>query len=322
MSWVVDINSNFENNKMKNVYISVVIPVYGCSDTLRQLYERLIKTLSTIAETFEIIMVNDAGPDNSWELIQNLASEDSRVKGINFSRNFGQHYAITAGLEQASGDWVVVMDCDLQDRPEEIIKLYEKANEGFDIVFGQRQERQDSFFKRLSSKFFYSVLSYLTNTKQDPAIANYGIYSRRSIRVVLSMQDKLKYFPVMIRWVGFDSAAVKIQHAARSSGKSNYSLSALISLSIDVMLSFSEKPLKLAVKLGFLISTISFLVSFGLLMKALLTDYKLLGWTSTMMSIWFLGGLIIMVLGVVGIYVGKTFNQTKNRPIYVIKDII
>ncbi len=300
--------------------LSIVTPIYGCSSSLNKLYERLNKTLSTITDDFEIIMVNDASPGNAWDSIKELALKDNRIKGINLSRNFGQHYAITAGLDYVQGDWVVVMDCDLQDQPEDIIKLYDKAQEGFDIVFGQRENRQDSFFKKLGSRTFYKLLSYLTDTKQDPSIANFGIYSKKSIEAVLSMSDKLKYFPVMIRWVGFKSATVKIKHASREEGESSYSLSSLISLSIDIMLSFSDKPLKLSVKLGFVISTLSFLISLIILIKALFTDYIVPGWASTMMSLWFLGGLTIMVLGIVGIYVGKTFNQTKNRPIYIVQD--
>ena len=305
-----------KNNRL----ISIVVPVYGCSNSLETLYARLNKSLSTITDNFEIIMVNDASPDDAWDTIKELSEQDSRVKGINFSRNFGQHYAITAGLERAKGDWVVVMDCDLQDQPEEIVKLYNKAQEGYDIVFGKRENRQDSFLKKLGSKWFYKLLSYLTNTKQDSSIANFGIYSKSSIDAVLSMGDKLKYFPVMIRWVGFKSSTVTIKHASREEGKSSYSLSSLISLSIDIMLSFSDKPLKLAVKSGFIISTLSFVISLVILIKALVTDYIVPGWASTIMSLWFLGGLIIMVLGIVGIYVGKTFNQVKDRPSYLIQE--
>jgi len=305
---------------MKNLHISIVVPVYGCSNSLETLYKRLNKSLSTVTDSFEIIMINDASPDDAWGTIKELSKQNSRVIGINFSRNFGQHYAITAGLERAKGDWIVVMDCDLQDQPEEIAKLYNKAQEGYDIVFGQRKNRQDSFLKKLGSKLFYKLLSYLTNTKQDSSIANFGIYSKSSIDAVLSMGDKLKCFPVMIRWVGFKSSTVTIKHASREEGKSSYSLSSLISLSIDIMLSFSDKPLKLAVKSGFIISTLSFIISLVILIKALVTDYIVPGWASTIMSLWFLGGLIIMVLGIVGIYVGKTFNQVKDRPSYLIQE--
>lgn len=306
---------------MSQVHLSVVTPVYGCGQSLIKLYERLETTLSKISDDFEIIMVNDSSPDDAWETIKLLAKEDKRVKGINFSRNFGQHYAIIAGLEHASGDWIVVMDCDLQDQPEEIFNLYHKSSEGYDVVFGQREKRKDSFFKKLGSKSFYKLLSFLTGTEQDASIANFGIYSKKSIDAVLLMKDRIKYFPVMIRWVGFNSTAISIKHAAREEGESAYSLSALISLSLDIMLSFSDKPLKLAVKLGFVISMVSFLISTIIFIKALLTNYTVPGWASTMMSLWFLGGLIIIVLGIVGIYVGKTFDQTKQRPFYIIKEM-
>ncbi len=304
----------------KKDFISIIVPVYGCCESLNKLYAKLKSTLETITTNYEIIMINDASPDNSWSNIVKLSKNDRRVKGIKLSRNFGQHYAITAGLAYAKGDWIVVMDCDLQDKPEEIIKLYNKAQEGYDIVFAQRKNRQDNFFKRLSSKLFYGLLSYLTNTKQDSSIGNFGIYSKSSIDAVLSMNDKLKYFPVMIRWVGFDSIPIIVEHASRDEGKSSYSFSSLMSLSIDIMLSFSDKPLKLAVKLGFIISSISFFVSLFILVKALVTEYIVPGWASTIMSLWFLGGLIIMVLGIVGIYVGKTFNQVKDRPSYIIQE--
>jgi len=310
------------NHNLLDMHISVVIPVYGCNASLISLYDRLKKTLQQITEKFEIIMVNDASPDDAWKIIKSLSEKDKRVKGINLSRNFGQHSAITAGLDYAQGSWVVVMDCDLQDQPEEILKLYHKAQEGYDIVFGQRKNRQDSFFKKLGSKLFYKLLGYMTDTKQDASIANFGIYSQKSIKSILLMQDKLKYFPVMIRWVGFNQTSIEIEHAVREDGTSTYTFSKLFSLSVDIMLSFSDKPLKLFVKLGFIISIISFLFSFVVLTKALFTDYSVPGWASTIMSLWFLGGLIIMVLGIVGIYVGKTFNQTKDRPTYIIKDVI
>lgn len=307
---------------LTNNSISVIVPIYSCKNCLHELYERLKQSLSKITNNYEIIMINDSSPDEPWELITQLSKKDSRVKGINFSRNFGQHYAIIAGLEYSTSDWIVVMDCDLQDKPEEIIKLYKEVSLGFDIVFAQRKDRKDSFFKRLGSKIFYKLLGYLTDTKQDPSIANFGIYNRKSILAVLSMNDKLKYFPVMIKWVGFKSSIIAIEHSSRQEGKSSYSLSKLISLSIDVMLSFSDKPLKLAVKLGFIISSISLTLSLFIFVRALITGYTIPGWASTIMSIWFLSGLIIFVLGIVGIYIGKTFDQSKDRPAFIIKDKI
>ena len=161
----------------QKIHISVVIPVYGCSSVLQELHQRLLKALLPITDSFEIIMVNDACPEDSWAEIKLLAKKDQRVIGINLSRNFGQHRAITAGLDRAAGEWVVVMDCDLQDRPEEIPKLYNKAQEGFDVVFGRRVRRKDTVLKRLGSSFFYTTLSYFTDSPMDSSIANFSIIS-------------------------------------------------------------------------------------------------------------------------------------------------
>ena len=160
---------------MEPIQISVVSPIYGCKACLPELYERLVASLSQISPSFEIILVNDACPENSWECIELLCERDSRVKGINLSRNFGQHYAISAGLDHARGEWVVVMDCDLQDQPEEILKFYAKAQEGYDIVFGQRVNRKDSFFKKFGSAAFNPVIEYFTGSRQENTLANLGI---------------------------------------------------------------------------------------------------------------------------------------------------
>lgn len=183
--------------------ISVVCPVYSCECYLVELYQRLSHTFSSLDADFELILVNDASPDNAWDTIIKLSKNDTRVKGINFSRNFGQHYAITAGLEYCSGGWIVVMDCDLQDRPEKIPNLLVKVNEGFMIVFAKRIERKHSRYKRWFSTGFYHVLGYLTGTQQDATIANFGIYHKKVIQSLLSMQDYHRFFPTMVRWVGF-----------------------------------------------------------------------------------------------------------------------
>ena len=161
--------------------ISVVVPVYGCKAALRELYTRLCQSLEQICNEFEIILVNDNCPQNSWEVIEELCKEDSRVKGIEMARNFGQIKAITAGLDYSTGDWVVVMDCDLQDRPEEIINLYNKAQEGYDVVFARRKNRKDSFLKVLVSKVFYKIYSFASDGYYDPAICNFSISKRMVI---------------------------------------------------------------------------------------------------------------------------------------------
>ncbi len=301
-------------------YFSIVIPVYGCKTNLIELFMRLKQTLETIDPNFEIIMVNDASPDDAWNTIFELANNDNRVKGINLSRNFGQHYAITAGLENCSGEWIVVMDCDLQDQPEEITKLYIKAKAGFEIVFAKRLQRKDKWFKKYFSVFFYNVLGYLTDTTQDPTVANFGIYHKKVIESVLAMKDYHRYFPTMVQWVGFKQTKVIVSHAERLEGKSAYSFKTLLRLAMDVILSFSDKPLRLTIKFGFLIS--SFAIVFAIYNLILFFNNVILvpGYTSLIISVWFLAGLIIMVLGVVGLYVGKTFDKTKGRPSFLIME--
>ncbi|GIM45643.1 glycosyl transferase [Collibacillus ludicampi] len=307
---------------MASAKISIVTPVYRCAPCLVQLYNRLRAALEPITADFEIIMVNDNSPDHAWEVIQELSRRDRRVKGIHFSRNFGQHYAITAGLDYASGDWVVVMDCDLQDQPEEIPKLYAKAQEGYDIVFGQRVERQDRLLKRMSSKLFYKVFSYLTDTEQDASIANFGIYHRKVIDTLVNMREKLRFFPTMVKWVGFRSTAIEIEHASREQGKSSYSWKRLLNLAFDVIISFSDKPLRLTVKLGFFMSFFSFLYALYIVIRALLGIKGIIGWPSLIVSIWFLAGLIIFILGIIGIYISKIYDEAKKRPIYIIKEVV
>jgi dolichol-phosphate mannosyltransferase len=301
-------------------YISIVIPVYKCGESLEELYTRLCLTLEKISSNFEIIMANDACPHNSHEIIKQLVNKDKRVKGIFLSRNFGQHYAITAGLDFSKGDWVVVMDGDLQDQPEEILKMYNKAIEGYDIVLGKRISRQDNALKRLSSKLFYKVFSYLTETKQDGSIANFGIYNRKVIKSITEMRESLRFFPTMIRWLGYKVIAIEIEHGKRELGKSSYSLRRLINLSLDVMLAFSDKPLRLTVKLGLILSVSSFMYAIYIFARAIMGIESMLGWPSLIVSIWFFSGIIIFIMGVIGIYVGKIFDEVKRRPLYIVDE--
>lgn len=303
---------------MNNPHISVVSPVYGCKTCLYELYFRLKETLEKISPEFEIILVNDASPDGAWDTIVELATKDKRVKGIDLSRNFGQHCAITAGLDYCTGDWVIVIDCDLQDQPEEIVNLYKETLKGFQIVYAQRFQRKDRFFKRIFSKLFYAAFSYLTNTNQDPTISNFGIYHKKVIDSIRNMGDSHRYFPTMVRWVGFKHTKVKVAHAERTDGHTSYSFKMLIRLAIDNILTFSDKPLRLVVKFGFFISCLALI--FGIYNLILFFNNKIMvpGYTSLIISVWFLSGLIIMVLGVVGLYIGKTFDTVKNRPKYLI----
>ncbi len=302
--------------------ISIVSPVYRAENIVDKLVTEIIKSVSQITENFEIILVEDGSPDDSWAKIEENCQKDTRVKGIKLSRNFGQHYAITAGLDHAQGEWIVVMDCDLQDRPEEIPNLYKKAKEGFDVVLAQRHQRKDNFFKKLFSWAFYKVLSYLTGVKHDESVANFGIYHKKVIEAVKQMRESIRVFPIMVRWVGFKQTKLKVEHAEREEGKSSYNFKRLLNFALDIILAYSDKPIRLTIKTGLLISFLSFIFAIILLVQYFLGKITVAGYASLIISIWFFSGLIMMTLGVIGLYVGKIFEGVKNRPIYVIKDFL
>lgn len=299
--------------------LSVVSPVYRAEKDLEELITRIKKSVPSEVLVLEIILVDDFSPDNSWKEIERLSKIYPEIIGIKLSRNFGQHYAITAGLDHISGDYVVVMDCDLQDKPEEILKLLAKAHEGFDIVLARRFNRQDSFLKKLFSKLFYKTLGYLTGSKQDETVANFGVYEKNVIKEVCNLRESIRYFPTMVKWVGFKTAYVDVQHASRQQGESNYNLKKMFNLALDIILAFSDKPLRLIIKLGMTIAFISFLMAAYAIYSKFSGDVSVSGYASLITSIWFLSGCILITLGVIGLYVGKTFEGVKNRPIYIVE---
>lgn len=311
-----------DTEKQSNIDISVVIPFYMGVSVVEQLFLRIKSTMDQLEKSFEVLLIDDRSPDRGWGTIVDLGKKNKELKGIRLSRNFGQHYAIAAGLDAAKGDWVVVMDCDLQDRPEEIGKMLEKAKEGYDIVLGKRVQRNDGFFKRLFSRFFYKVLFFLTGNKLDHTVANFGLYHRKVINAICSTNEYIRFFPTQVNWSGFNTAAISINHGERETGESSYTFSKLLKLALDIMLSNSDKPLRLAVQLGFLISILSGLASVVLLVQWFKGGIKVIGYASTLLSIWFLSGLIILVLGVTGLYIGKIFEQVKNRPNYIVDETI
>ncbi|HPE35311.1 MAG TPA: glycosyltransferase family 2 protein [Bacteroidales bacterium] len=307
----------------KPPHISIISPVYGASTLIDELVSRIGESVGKITDDYEIILVEDHGPDDSWEKIKAICRNNNRVIGIRHSRNFGQQYALNCGLDHARGEWVVTLDCDLQDRPEEIVNLYKKAQEGYDIVLASRQNRQDDFMKKLFSRLFYRVLSYLTDTHQDASLANFSLYHRKVVDALKSMNDYSRYYPTMIHWVGFRMAKINIEHAGREDGKkSSYNLKKRLALAFDTIVSFSNKPLRLTVKLGIVILLTSFMLAIVLVIRYFMTDQSVSGWTSTFLSLWFLSGIIITLLGMVGIYVGKIFETVKRRPSYIVGERI
>ena len=307
---------------IQSTRLSVVVPVYMGSEFLQELYERVKESATQAFQDFELILVNDASPDNAWSEILALCKEDSRVKGINLSRNFGQHYAITAGIANVIGEWVVVMDCDLQDVPEEIPRLYNKACEGFSVVCAQRIEREDSWFKRTQSYVFHVVFDYLTDRKSDPTVANFGIYHRKVIEAVLEFGDCIKCFPFIVTYVGFRTAYLPVAHSARKSGKSSYTLRKSLRFAMELILAYSNKPLRLFTMMGFIIVAASAMISAYYLVLYFTGRVTVSGFTSMILSIWAVGGMLMMQLGVIGVYLGRVFNQTKNRPSYVVDEVV
>jgi dolichol-phosphate mannosyltransferase len=301
------------------LHLSIVSPVYRAEKVLPELVSRIESAVRQISSDYEIILVEDASPDQSWKVIEQLANRNPKVKGLKLSRNFGQHYAITAGLDQAAGEWVVVMDCDLQDRPEEIPSLFAKAQEGFDVVLARRANRQDGFLKRLSSKLFYRTLAWLTGSHQDETIANFGIYHQKVVREITGMRESIRYFPTMVRWVGFRQTTLDVVHAANEERGSSYNFKRLFNLALDIMLAYSDKPIRLTVKLGLLVALTGFLFALFTLVRYLQGDIIVAGYASLIISLWMLTGFILVTLGMVGLYVGKTFEGVKKRPIYIVE---
>lgn len=300
--------------------ISVVIPVYGCKTCLNELCSRIKETILSLPAQYEIILVNDASPDDAWDTIKQLHEQDERIKGIDFARNFGQHHAITAGLDYTEGDWVVVMDCDLQDRPEEIANLYQKAIEGYEVVFGKRVERQDNWLKRAASKVFYRIYDYFANSNSDYTAANFSISAKKVVMAFRQMREQNRFFPLFIHWMGYKSTSIAIEHNARREGKSSYNIKKMINLATDAIISQSNKPLRLSIQFGFLVALASFIYGVYLFGRYFFLDEPVQGWTSVMVSIFFIGGLIFFNFGILGLYIGKIFNETKGRPLYLIRE--
>lgn len=301
--------------------LSVVVPVYHGEAFLHNLVARVKAAVEPLGVTLELVLVEDSGPDKSWEMMVELQRHHSELVIAQLSRNFGQHKAITAGLSLARGDWVVVMDCDLQDQPEEIPKLFDTAMQGWEVVLAQRLQRHDSLIKCTFSRAFHRVLGYLTETKQDASVANFGMYSRSVIDAVLAMPDASRCFPIMVRWVGFRTTTVEVEHAPRMHGKSSYSFRSAMNLAVDTMLAFSDRPLRLTLKVGLFLAITAFVAAMCIVLLAFFGIFSQAGWASIIVSVWFFSGLIISLLGCVGLYVGKAYEQSKNRPLFVVREL-
>ncbi|AGH95686.1 glycosyltransferase family 2 protein [Pseudobdellovibrio exovorus] len=301
--------------------VSIVIPCYGTPKTLYPLVNEINKIFQTQNADHEVILVNDACPLDSWSQIQNICLHEKKVRGINLSRNFGQHAAITCGLQYARGSRIIIMDCDLQDDPKYIPALIDKMNEGYDIVQARRIFRHESFFKRTQSWMFYKSLSVFLGVQLDYSVANYGIYSKTVVDHIIKLGDRMRFFPYLVSWLGFNSSKVEVVQNERVEGVSGYTLRKALKLAVDIAISSSGRPLYLCMLFGGMVSFFSILLGIIFVVRYFSIGLAPSGWTSMMVTILFSTGIIMFNMGIIGLYLNKVFEQTKNRPIFVVKDI-
>lgn len=310
------------------INFSVVIPIYNEEENMPELYSRLTGVLEKLCkdegkvDDYEIIMVDDGSNDSSWTLIKGLHEKDKRVKGISFSRNFGHHIAITAGLDFAKGRAIILMDGDLQDPPEEIPKLYETFKRGYDLVYGIRQQRHDPVFKKMTSYLFWWILRRFSGVDIPQGQTMLRIMSRRLVDAVKEMREYARFIHGMMAWAGFKSTTIEIEHSPRIKGKSKYNLPKMFRLAFHAVTSFSTVPLKLAIYTGFTSSFLSFLVGLYFIYRKLFYNIPVLGYASIIVSIFFVGGIQLLVIGIFGEYLGRTYQEVQKRPLYIMKEHI
>jgi dolichol-phosphate mannosyltransferase len=299
--------------------ISVVIPVYRAEGCVAELCRRLKLSLGTITEDFEIILVEDRSPDSSWQMIQNEAERDPRIRGLRLARNFGQHRAITAGLDIADGDWVVVMDCDLQDPPEEIPRLYAKALEGYQIVMANFEERKESKTRQLVSKLFWFILSKLAGFDFDFKNGNFRIMSRLVVQSFRQYREQLRLLGGITNMMGFTTCSISVSRQERHAGETSYTLRKLIAAALEICMAYSDKPLRLAVGVGLAISLGSLLLGIWFIILEVTGVVLVPGWASVIVSIYLVSGLIMASIGLLGYYIGRIFDEVKKRPLYLVE---
>ncbi len=320
-----DLASRFGRTVEQNkIVLSIMSPVYNAEDCVDALVARITAEASKITESFEIVLVDDGSKDASWEKIHAACGRFSRVRGIRLSRNFGQHQAITAGLEACRGEYVILMDCDLQDDPKYIGEMYQKAQEGFDIVLTSKRTRAHGTLRNLASRFFRFIFNRLTQRREVSVRGDVGTFSLLTHKVVnayLQVREYHRHYLMVLGWLGFSTAHIRIEHARRFAGRSSYSWSKLVAHALDGVTSQSDKLLYLSIKIGFVALILSISATFFLIASYFLYGYKE-GWASVMVAISTSTSLILLSLGVVGIYIGKIFEQAKGRPLFIVKESV
>jgi len=308
---------------------SVVVPVLNEEPNLQELYYRLSNVLDSLCHNedfkptdYEIIFVDDGSTDNSWHIIKTIHDQDKRVKGLNFAKNFGHHIAITAGLDCSKGRIVILMDGDLQDPPEEIPKLYSRFKEGYDLVYGIRQERHDPFLKKVTSTLFWYALRKFSRVNMPQNQTMLRILSRRLVDVMKGMREYARFVHGMMAWPGFKSSTVEVNHNPRTKGKSKYNISKLFKLAFHAITAFSIVPLRLATYFGLFTAVISLTTGIYFIYRKIFIGIPLLGYASVIVSVFFIGGIQLMMLGIFGEYLGRTYQEVQKRPLYILNEFL
>jgi dolichol-phosphate mannosyltransferase len=302
------------------VEISVVVPVYGCRDCLHELNRRTRAALEPVTDDFELVLVDDGSPDDAWQEVRELTTLDDRVRGVRLSRNFGQHAAISAGLAASRGRWVAVMDCDLQDPPEELPRLYAKALEGYDVVLSRREERVQPLGRRLAASAYFRFHNMIARGNLHTNYTNLSVISRKVVDSFLALRDRDRQYLLILHWLGFRRAELEVRQTDRYAGRSAYSFRQLMKVAIDGLFFQTTVLLRLIIYFGFFLALLgAALAGYALISWA--TGRHLPSWTALPMFGLFLAAFIIISGGVTGLYVGKIFDQVKGRPLFVVDEI-
>jgi len=305
---------------MKQTQISIVIPLLNEEGNIKVLYESLLPVVEKISADYEIIFVDDGSKDSSFDIITKISQLNKRVLGISLSRNFGHQIALSAGLEHASGEAVVMLDADMQHPPEIIIDLYNKYKEGFDIVNTIRTETADvGIFKKITSYYFYKLINRLSDIHIEPAAADFRLMNRKTVNAFLQMKEKDRFTRGLVSWMGFKQAQIEYIAPQRFAGKSKYSLLKMFRFAADGITAFSAKPLRVSFFAGIIVSFTGLLYAIYAVFQYF-GGKNIPGWTSILVSILIIGGIQLISIGIIGEYLARVFNEAKNRPMYLVKE--
>lgn len=303
-----------------NIIISVVVPMYYEEMVAKECYKQLTDTLEGKEFDYELIFVNDGSKDKTEDILLGLAKYDKRVRVINFSRNFGHQTAVTAGIFNAKGDAVVIIDADLQDPPRLILDMIDLWKKGYDVVYGKRKKRNgETVFKLLTAKYFYKFLNYMSDIDIPKDTGDFRLIDKKVVQVFKNMPEKNRFVRGMMSWIGFNQTFIEYERDERFAGETKYPLKKMIKFATDGIVSFSTKPLKIVSFLGLLSIVLSIVIFLYSIISKVFIHQTIVGWASIVDIIAFFGGLQLISLGIVGEYVARIYEESKNRPLYIIK---